>query len=301
MEGNIDSVGSISIVPTNVATPTPSNEGIESIDPSIASEKDKEDKTSVDKITSEVWNDFNRVVNWGKTVTASCKHYGRIFNGLSAMGTSYLNTHRKTCSKRTHKDVGQLLLSMSKSSNESTPKLANFKFDPVTTQKDFARLIAKHSLPFNMVELSNKKRVSLDVPTRWNSTYEMLHNSVEVRDAYKRLDKCKKIEQCLKVFYDATKHVSGTKYPTANFYFKDVCDYTLQMIYGDDCEYYVRKIKNDVVDLFSEYASKYSNFGGISKNDKSIFGNKRFFKFIQERTGGVRSHQKTELDMILLE
>ncbi|KAJ4962997.1 hypothetical protein NE237_022936 [Protea cynaroides] len=178
---------------------------------------------------------------------------------------------------------------------------------------------------------------------------------------------------CLEVFYDATKHVSGTKYPTANFYFKSVCDVqnnllrwkqsddgclrsmactmrlkfdkywrdtnlfmalgvvldprykmqlvecVLQMIYEDDCEYYVKKIKNDVVDLFSEYASKYNNFGGVvgdasesigargkdsdehSMNDKSIFGNKRFFKFIQERTGGVRSHRKTELDMYLEE
>ncbi|KAJ4971899.1 hypothetical protein NE237_004998 [Protea cynaroides] len=361
MEGNIDKVGSISIVPTNVATPTLSNEGIESIDPSIASEKDKEkDKTTVDveltpsqskrrKITSEIWNDFNRVVNGDKTVTTSCKHCGRIFNGSSAMGTSHLNTHRKTCSRRTHKDVGQQLISMSKSSKESTPKLASFKFDSVTTRKDFARLIAKHSLPFNMAELSNKKKVSLDVPTRWNSTYEMLYNSLEVRDAFERLaeldtnfktlsiedewGKCKKIEQCLEVFYDATKHVSRTKYPTANFYFKSVCDfdkywrdtnlfmalgvvldprykmqlveYALQMIYEDDCEYYIRKIKNDVVDLFSEYASKYSNSGGVvgdasesigahgkdsdehSTNDKSIFGNKRFFKFIQERIGDL--------------
>ncbi|KAJ4959550.1 hypothetical protein NE237_026661 [Protea cynaroides] len=362
MEGNIDNVGSISIVPTNVATPIVSNEGIESIDPSIASEKDKEkDKTTVDveltpsqskrrKITSEVWNDFNRVVNGDKTVTASCKHCGRIFNGSSAMGTSHLNTHRKTCSRRTQKDVGQQLISMSKSSKESTPKLANFKFDSVTTRKDFARLIAKHSLPFNIAELSNKKKVSLDVPTRWNSTYEMLHNYLETLPTEDEWGKCKKIEklkmsgvsakkikQCLKVFYDATKHVSGTKYPTANFYFKSVDDgclrsmactmrlkfdkywrdtnlfmalgvvldprykiqlveYALQMIYEDDCEYYVRKIKKMI---------KYSNSGGVvgdesesigargkdsdehSTNDKSIFGNKQFFKFIQERTGGL--------------
>ncbi|KAJ4949747.1 hypothetical protein NE237_014254 [Protea cynaroides] len=184
--------------------------------------------------------------------------------------------------------------------------------------------------------------------------------------------KCKKIEQCLEVFYDATKHVSGTKYPTANFYFKSVSDvqnnllrweqsddgclrsmactmrlkfdkywgdtnlfmalgvvldprykmqlveYALQIIYEDDCEYYIKKIKNDVVNLFFEYASKYLNFGGVvgdasesigargkdsdehSTNDKSIFGNKRFFKFIQERTRGdafgiERDEDKEEL------
>ncbi|KAJ4956813.1 hypothetical protein NE237_013596 [Protea cynaroides] len=320
MEGNIDKVGSISIVLTNVATPTLSNEGIESIDPSIASEKDKEkDKTTVDveltpsqskhrKITSEVWNDFNRVVNGDKTVTASCKHCGRIFNGF-----------KKTCSRRTHKDVGQQLISMSKSSKESTPKLANFKFDSV--RDAFERL----------AELDTNFK-TLPTEDEWG--------------------KCKKIEQCLEVFYDATKHVSGTKYLTANFYFKSVCDvqnnllrweqsddgclrsmactmrlkfdkywrmqlveYALQMIYEDDCEYYVRKIKNDVVDLFSEYASKYSNSGGVvgdasesigargkdsdehSTNDKSIFGNKRFFKFIQECTGGLTLWMHDLLDL----
>ncbi|KAJ4965171.1 hypothetical protein NE237_017020 [Protea cynaroides] len=197
----------------------------------------------------------------------------------------------------------------------------------------------------------------------------MLHNTLEVRNAFECLieldmnfktlptedkwGKCKKIEQSLEIFYDATKHVFRTKYPSANFCFKDVYDVQNNLLRweqsDDGCFHYIARTmrlkfdkywrdtnllmalgvifdprckmqlveyaicyayedKNDVVDLFSKYASKYSNSGGVvgdasesSDNDKSIFGNKGFFKFIQECTGGVRRHQKTELDMYLEE
>ncbi|XP_017251940.2 zinc finger BED domain-containing protein RICESLEEPER 2-like [Daucus carota subsp. sativus] len=78
----------------------------------------------------------------------------------------------------------------------------------------------------------------MDVDTRWNSTYEMIVASLELRPAIERLKeldsefKCmpseiewengKKVCDCLKIFSDITKKHSGVKYPTANLYFIDV-------------------------------------------------------------------------------
>ncbi|KAL6638342.1 hypothetical protein ACP70R_023837 [Stipagrostis hirtigluma subsp. patula] len=81
-------------------------------------------------------------------------------------------------------------------------------------------------------------RPSLDVITRWNSTYIMVKNALEFKKAFESLDlqdpeflcapsiedweRASLICPLLKVFYDATKIVSGTLYPTANLYFHEV-------------------------------------------------------------------------------
>lgn len=87
----------------------------------------------------------------------------------------------------------------------------------------------------------NAPNVSLvyNTPTRWNSTYIMLETAYKFHEAFIRMkerDKAYKfapsdadwknvvvVTQCLKVFYDVTKRVSGTKYPTASLYFNDFC------------------------------------------------------------------------------
>ncbi|MQL80587.1 hypothetical protein Taro_013022 [Colocasia esculenta] len=88
------------------------------------------------------------------------------------------------------------------------------------------------------VGLENKKWVSLDVPTRWNSTYLMLESALEFKRAFSSLimldpsfncvptpdewDKAKVVCKFLKHFYSATNIVSGTKYPTSNLYFHEM-------------------------------------------------------------------------------
>ncbi|KAJ4957691.1 hypothetical protein NE237_024802 [Protea cynaroides] len=395
---------------TTAATPT-SNEGpINSYSASeekVEREKEKEkEKSVVDveasqpkrrKTTSEVWNDFERTVHGDKSVIATCKHCGKIFNGTSVLGTTHLNNHRKTCKRRTCKDVGQHLLALSESTDESALKLANFKFDSERTRKDFARMIAKHCYPFNMVDheyfqiyvnninpmvkFYSRDMVRDDVMDVFQEEKEKLYAFLELEQNFKNLPtdeewkKCKSVGQCLEVFNDITKHMSDYKYPTANFYFLDVCNiyyhllqwknnkddcirsmvfsmrlkfekywnetglfmmlgvildprykmefivYALSAIYGDDADYYIKKVQFDVADIYSEYSCKYGGsccsltIGDASDCDsgngkdscdessrkKPSEFSRGWAKYMQQHFRDLKNAQKSELDMYLEE
>ncbi|BAS71939.1 Os01g0335900 [Oryza sativa Japonica Group] len=88
------------------------------------------------------------------------------------------------------------------------------------------------------VGIKTNRRPSLDVSTRWNSTYLMLDSSLLVRMAFEALDRhdinylhqpfdyqwtmAEKLCALLKVFYEATVAVSGTLYPTSTCYFHEL-------------------------------------------------------------------------------
>ncbi|KAJ4771400.1 Zinc finger BED domain-containing protein DAYSLEEPER [Rhynchospora pubera] len=103
----------------------------------------------------------------------------------------------------------------------------------------------KFTLAASQVQAPNKKP-AWDVQTRWNSTYLMLALSLELKQAISRyalLDpnsalypKDKDWEHVealvchLKVFYDVTNKLSGTKYPTLNMFFPEYCEVYLTLI-----------------------------------------------------------------------
>ncbi|KAJ3703191.1 hypothetical protein LUZ61_006896 [Rhynchospora tenuis] len=91
------------------------------------------------------------------------------------------------------------------------------------------------------------KKPAWDVPTRWNSTYLMLVLALELKPAicrYGNIDKryanmfkwdefkwdeVECLVGHLKVFYEATLKLSGTKYPTLNLFFPEFADVYLNI------------------------------------------------------------------------
>ncbi|CAN1136985.1 Zinc finger BED domain-containing protein RICESLEEPER 2 [Linum perenne] len=90
------------------------------------------------------------------------------------------------------------------------------------------------------LRISYGRKLSLDCPTRWNSTYLMLHSAIMYKDVFPRLKIrdplykslpsesdwgfAKKCCSKLELFYDITELFSGSKYPTANLFFEKICD-----------------------------------------------------------------------------
>ncbi|KAG2540024.1 hypothetical protein PVAP13_9NG518114 [Panicum virgatum] len=94
----------------------------------------------------------------------------------------------------------------------------------------------------NECGLDTSKGLSLDVATKWNSTYLMLRDALYYKAAFMRLKSSDrrryekitpspsewamafKLFQCLKKFYDLTELFSGTLYPTANLFYRGFCE-----------------------------------------------------------------------------
>lgn len=96
-------------------------------------------------------------------------------------------------------------------------------------------------------ELNNKSGLPLDVPTRWNSTYDMLSQAIYYKNAIQRLvyvhkdkyghcapstdewDKAESFCKCLKTLNDLTVLFSGSQYPTANLFWWKFCELKLTL------------------------------------------------------------------------
>lgn len=96
------------------------------------------------------------------------------------------------------------------------------------------------------VGANSQKSLYLDNPLHWNSTYIMLDVALEYREAFSRLQehdfaytmcpsdddwsRASTITSFLKLFVEVSTVFAGSKHPTANIYFPEVCDIHLQLI-----------------------------------------------------------------------
>ncbi|KAG5531998.1 hypothetical protein RHGRI_026573 [Rhododendron griersonianum] len=121
------------------------------------------------------------------------------------------------------------------------------------------------------------KKLSLDCPTRWNSTYLMLLTAIKYRSAFGRLRlkdpqyKCcpndddwnMAIDICerLKVFYEVTLLFSGTSYPTSNLFFKSVCEIKMKLSEWVLCENFV--VSDMALKMIEKYDKYWENSHGF--------------------------------------
>ncbi|KAG8364370.1 hypothetical protein BUALT_Bualt19G0121800 [Buddleja alternifolia] len=118
--------------------------------------------------------------------------------------------------------------------------------------------------------LEGKRKVTMDDPNRWNSTYLLLETALPLKEAFCRLQRidghyqfspselewevAKIVHDCLKHFYEATHHFSGSKYPTSNVFFPDICTINLKMIeWGNSDHDFVRRMCDPMREKFDKY------------------------------------------------
>ncbi|KAF7140568.1 hypothetical protein RHSIM_Rhsim06G0015900 [Rhododendron simsii] len=124
------------------------------------------------------------------------------------------------------------------------------------------------------------KKLSLDCPTRWNSTYLMLLTAIKYRSAFGRLElKDPQYKRCpnddwnmaidicerLKVFYEVTLLFSGTSYPTSNLFFKSVCEIKMKLSEWVLCEnFVVLEMALKMIEKYDKYWENSHGFLGVA-------------------------------------
>lgn len=122
------------------------------------------------------------------------------------------------------------------------------------------------------IGIKDGKSLALDCSTRWNSTFLMLETALSYRNVFSRLKlKESQYKSCpgesdwnmaedicarLEIFYKATLLFSGTKYPTSNMLFADVCDIKIRLdewsICGNDL---VEEMARKMIEKYDKYWS----------------------------------------------
>ncbi|KAH6775530.1 hypothetical protein C2S52_013091 [Perilla frutescens var. hirtella] len=125
------------------------------------------------------------------------------------------------------------------------------------------------------VGINSNRRLVLDCPMRWNSTYLMLESALEYRGAFSLLHEhdpsytkalsetewewASSIAGFLKFLLEFTNIIIGNKYPTANIFFSEICDMHIQLIeWCRSPDDFLSSVALKMKDKFDMYWSKCS-------------------------------------------
>jgi len=114
------------------------------------------------------------------------------------------------------------------------------------------------------------KKLILDVPTRWNSTYMMLATAVQFKEVFPRYhqsdqafqwlispnewEKVENLNQILSIFNDVTNIVSGSEYPTSNLFLPEVWRIKeVLLLKCRDNNEYIRAMVSKMSNKFEKY------------------------------------------------
>ncbi|KAH0657808.1 hypothetical protein KY289_026556 [Solanum tuberosum] len=128
-----------------------------------------------------------------------------------------------------------------------------------------------------MQKIESDEMLSLDVPTRWNSTYLMLDTAEKFEKAFERWTYCRfnsnedwtnvrNVTKFLENFYELTLKVSGSRYVTCNVHFEDICEldaYLKVCITSDEVD--LSKMASGMKEKFKKY------WGTLEKMNKMLF------------------------------
>ncbi|TVU23008.1 hypothetical protein EJB05_32734 [Eragrostis curvula] len=162
---------------------------------------------------------------------------------------------------------------------------------------------------------------SLDVSSRWNSTYLMLEYAYPLRLAFNDLSKKDKnyiyapskdewersrvVCIFLKSFYEATKVVSGSSYPTANLAFHELWKIKLAMD-KEACKHHLDRVRTTLEKLFRDYSCEMTHSNtespcGASNDEVADPSDDSFADWDQHQRVVLRTQASSELDSYLEE
>ncbi|KAL3533471.1 hypothetical protein ACH5RR_006992 [Cinchona calisaya] len=122
----------------------------------------------------------------------------------------------------------------------------------------------------NQCKLKNRRKVAMDVPTRWNSTFLLLDFALPLKEAFGRLEQIDRnyklnpsedewkvayiVHDCLKKIYDAANHFSGNSFSTSNVFFPDICKLQLKLKEWENSDHdFIRNMASPMKEKFEKY------------------------------------------------